>query len=85
MKLTALSKEETTKVENNRGIPSPLHDMLTEFVKMGVRGVEIENHTYSSVASGVGSIRGAIKRFNMNSIECINVGDKIYLINNSVK
>lgn len=85
MKLTALTEEEFERVQSGSHMPAPLHDMLTEFVNMGVKGVEIENHKYSSASSGVGSIRQAIKRFNMNSIECVNIGEKIYLINNSVK
>lgn len=77
--------KEFDELKNKRGRNCALATMLEEFVKMNVPCVEVEDHGYSSVGSGVGSIRAAIQRWGYTSLECFSVDDKIYLCNNKIK
>ena len=82
--LRAVSVEEMNEVKNNRDNRCSLEAMLREFMAMNVPYAEVENHEYATARSGVGSIRGAIKRWHFNSLDCFCSGDKIYLVNNNV-
>lgn len=82
--LKALTQEELNEVRRERDNRCVLEAMLREFIKMNVPCAEVENHEYANGGSGVSSIRVAIKRWHFDSLECFNVGDKIYLVNNNV-
>lgn len=82
--LKPITTEEMEMLMQSKDNRCSLEAMLKEFQKMNVPYAEVENHTYSTARSGVGSIRTAIKRWHLNSIECFSVDDKIILVNNNV-
>lgn len=82
--LKPITTEEMEMLMQSKDNRCSLEAMLKEFVKMNVPYAEVENHTYATARSGVGSIRTAIKRWHLNSLECMCVGDKIVLINHNI-
>ena len=83
--LRPVSVDEMNMLRESKDNRCSLEAMLKEFIKMNIPCVEVKDHGYASVGSGVGSIRQAIRRWHFDSLEVFNVDDEIYLVNNNIK
>lgn len=81
--LRTVPKEELLYITEKKKY-NKLEALLEEFVKMNVECAELEKHGYSSSGSGTQALRRAVERYHRDSIEIINTGGKIYLVNHNV-
>ena len=79
-----VSKDEIREIERKR-TQTRLESLLKDFIELNVECAELEEHEYTTSASGANSIRRAIKRLNLTGIDVVNVEGKILLFNHSAE